>query len=199
MDLIGYQPQLLAAFNIQHDQRGRCELAFGIEESPGSYFTKNMSRDFILHGGYHPFPANNMAIDISEFLPYGSGAEDNLYLSVCDSGSTTGWINAFSVEFYEDYLSGSPSQTWHSTDVPLQTATLTPVYATIHTGTGAVPDISVSPTGLYHNVHNDTLITDEILIRNDGSGQTFDIGIAFSSASPIHALRAVKAGGNGPE
>ncbi len=198
VDLIGYQPQLLAVFSIQHDQRGRCELAFGIEESPGTYFTKNMSRDFTLHGGDHPFPENNMVIDISEFLPYGSGAGDNLYLSVCDSGSTTGWINAFSVEFYDDYLSGSPVQTWHSSDIPLQTAALTPVYATIYTDSGAVPDIAVSPAGLYHNVHTDTLITDEILIRNDGSGElTFDVEIAFTSASPVHSLKILKAG-SGP-
>ncbi|MDZ7795817.1 MAG: C1 family peptidase [Candidatus Marinimicrobia bacterium] len=119
IDLVDYNPQLLAVVNVQHDQRGKCELEFGVGESSSPDTVKNMQQDYMLHGGQHPFPSNNMVIDISEFLPYMNGTEDNFYFSVFDSTAITGQLNTFSIELYDDYLSGILTGEYHSTDTPL--------------------------------------------------------------------------------
>jgi hypothetical protein len=67
-DQTGYQPELLATFNIAHMNRDSCNVTFGLGTPEAPLVTKNFT-DFVF-GGNHSFCANNIVFDITEFKNY---------------------------------------------------------------------------------------------------------------------------------
>lgn len=146
-NLVDYTPEMIAVFNLSHNYRGECDLSFGIGETSLPDATKKLNDDYYCNGGNWPFPANNMAIDITEFVPCMSESYDQFYIYVYDSSSAeTGVINSFSVEIYEDYQSGIPSAIYSSSETPVNTINNNEVIAKIITGDNV---IAISPNNLH--------------------------------------------------
>lgn len=145
---VNYQPQTIAVFKISHPYRGECETTLGIGTTSSPYATKRFD-DFKFKGGNWPFPANNMVLDITEFSPYMVGSGDRFFLKVYDGGSsTTGSIQSFGIEIYDNYASGRPSESYRSTDPPVNTRQSNYVYAQLVRSGTPGPWITVtSPNG----------------------------------------------------
>lgn len=97
-DLVNYEPKLLTSFHIDHPEREDCAISVGM----GSHFLPIATKSFsdLTSGGNYPFPANNIVIDITDFMEYVSTAYNQAYfIKVRDgSGPTTGTITYFSVQ-----------------------------------------------------------------------------------------------------
>ncbi|KPJ48863.1 hypothetical protein AMJ40_06745 [candidate division TA06 bacterium DG_26] len=118
---LDYEPEMISVFHLTHDRRGECETTVGIGPPVSPDLAKPFDR-YDFNGGDHPFPSNMMVMDITEFMPHMSGLADNFFLSIEDGGSaTTGTIDFFSIERYDDYASGVPVETRVSPSPPLNT------------------------------------------------------------------------------
>ena len=126
-DMIGYKPELAAAFRISHDKRSECQIKIGIGNPAASIASKTFS-DYI-HGGSVPFCQNNVLFDITELKDEVSSVYNQQYfLEVYDGGtSTTGTIHKFAVEYADS--SDAPRQTEDWDDVYLN-VTLPPLETT---------------------------------------------------------------------
>jgi len=100
-DMIGYQPQLLATFRIDHTIRSECTISIGMGNTNSPIATKSFSQ--YIDGGSHPFCPNNIAIDITEFMNYVPTVFGrSFFLRVTDSGtSAVGNVTKFAVD-HED-------------------------------------------------------------------------------------------------
>jgi hypothetical protein len=127
-NIIDYRPGMVAVFEIDHSYRGDCEVDVAI----GSEAIKSLN-DFVDPGsGYLPFPDDKMVLDVTELMPLGQRGTVQGSLGVYDGLSKfTGTVAHFSVEMYDDYLSGAPSATAVSSDTPLATVNGAAVYATV--------------------------------------------------------------------
>jgi hypothetical protein len=98
-----YEPRVLAVFNLTHLLREECLVTLGLGDPADPYLSKEFqirwSTD--IQSGPEPFPDNHMALDISEFSAVIN--DFDLFLSVENTGDSTGTINSFDVEFYNDY------------------------------------------------------------------------------------------------
>ena len=97
-DQTGYQPQILASFNITHPYRGDCNITFGYGTPNAPIATKNFS-DFI-RGGNHSFCPNNIIFDLTDFQSYLTGQYNQpFYMQVFDKegDNTIGTVNYFAV------------------------------------------------------------------------------------------------------
>jgi hypothetical protein len=118
---INYQPQLLAVFNLEHSLRGENQIRLGMGDPANPLITKLMNNDYNNNGGNHPFGSENMALDITEFLPHYTGTADHFFITVYDTGSTvTGTIREFSIEYYTDY-ENSAINILEAEDTPIAT------------------------------------------------------------------------------
>ena len=116
---IGYKPEIVAVFKINHNFRGENLITPGIG-NPNS--PDNLKALNFIRGGNFPFPSNPIVIDITEFIPYMSGNSNQFFIQDYDGGtSTTGTIQSFSVEMYDDYVSGTPTHIYISTEAPINT------------------------------------------------------------------------------
>jgi hypothetical protein len=124
----GYEPGLIAVFELEHTRRGDCR----IDVSIGAEAVKCLN-DYVLAGiGYVPFPPNKIAMDVTELLSSDLRGALTGTLGVLDEGSKfTGTIWNFSLETYDDYLSGVPTGVIVSDDTPLVTANGETVTATV--------------------------------------------------------------------
>lgn len=118
-DMIGYQPELVASFRIDHDKRSECSITVGMGNTTYPLRTKRFS-DYI-NGGSRPFCPNDIFFDVTEFLePVSTMYTQSFFLKVYDGGSsTTGTIDRFAIEDTE------------SLDTPLYTVNNQNVYATV--------------------------------------------------------------------
>ena len=64
-DRIGYDPKLIALFEIDHSKRGECDILVGMGNHSNPLATKWFSR--LIRGGDFPFCSNNIVLDITEF------------------------------------------------------------------------------------------------------------------------------------
>ncbi len=101
-NLDGYQPQILASFNLSHQNSGDCNIVFGYGSPQVQLATKNFSAYVV--AGNRPFCTNNVIFDISEFKAYlTSNYYAPFFMQVYDSGvgeggtSYTGTVNYFAV------------------------------------------------------------------------------------------------------
>lgn len=99
-DSIGYNPELLSVFQIDHEKRDEAYITIGNGTTTNPVETKSMYSYLRLRSGDHPFPENKMVLDITEFS--GDTIGDNLYLNITDVGSsTTGTIEYAGIEKYD--------------------------------------------------------------------------------------------------
>ncbi|MGA1793786.1 MAG: C1 family peptidase [Thermoplasmatota archaeon] len=126
-DMIDYEPKAIALFNISHAIREECTITLGIGPKTSPLATKQRYSSFLYDGGPYPFPSNKMAYDITEFnSSVSTFIGYNYFIKVQDGGSsTTGSIQHFSIELFDDYDSG-PTHRFSSND---------PVVATVNGGT----------------------------------------------------------------
>lgn len=118
-DMIDYEPELLAAFEISHQKRSECNIRIGLGNPNSSITTKTFSQ--YVDGGAVPFPQNSIILDITEFKSHvPSVYGQSFFLRVDDDGtSTVGIVTRFAVEQEE------------SEDAPCQTDPSNPVYLTV--------------------------------------------------------------------
>jgi C1A family cysteine protease len=118
-DMISYEPELLATFEISHQKRDECNIRVGLGTPSDQITTKSFSQ--YVNGGDVPFPENNIVLDITEFTGYVPTVYgQSFFLRVYDGGtSTIGNVTRFAVEQEE------------SADVPRQTEPSNPVYLTL--------------------------------------------------------------------
>ena len=163
---IDYEPELVSVFKLSHDKRGECFITLGIGDTLAPDLTKNFN-DFFYNGGNHPFPSNNIVFDITEFMPHTYNIPTNYFLSILDSGSTTtGTIDSFYVEYYDDYKSGTPIQTLYSYNTPLSTEHDTTVYVLIEdNNVSGIFSSNYSPYYIYDDI---TVLYGEELIIDPG-------------------------------
>ena len=135
---INYQPQMVAVFEMNHDLRGENEINIGIGDPNSTSFLKSFN-NFTNGGGNIPFPRNPIVIDITELLPYMSGTADQFFMKVNDGGtSTTGTIQYFSIEMYDDYSTGIPKHVYVSSEVPVNTLQGTSVAVNVFTSSETI-------------------------------------------------------------
>ena len=139
---IDYKPSMVAVFDMNHGYRGDNKIDFGI----GEHDSPNYLKSFNVKGGNFPYPNNKIVVDITEFLPYMTGSNNQFFMKVYDGGtSTTGTIESYSVELYDDYASGKPKNVFASMETPVNTQQDNTVYANVIAELGT---ISITyPTG----------------------------------------------------
>lgn len=98
-----YEPTVLAVFQITHALRDECFITVGLGDPADPVVWKDMQPRWgtSLYSGPEPFPANRLALDISEFAYLIN--DHDLYLQIENLGTTGGTVDSFSVEFYSDY------------------------------------------------------------------------------------------------
>jgi len=113
-----YEPRAIAIFKISHLVRDDCSVYVGVG-NPSSPSREKRFDDYYQRSGPHPYPDNKMVLDITELLPFNN---ETLYLKVYDTKTgSTGTIEFFSVEIYDNYPSGVPSSVFTSTQTPKNT------------------------------------------------------------------------------
>jgi C1A family cysteine protease len=123
-----YHPEMIAVFEINHPRRGDCQIDVGI----GSIATKRFDDHIVTGDGNLPFPYNKMVMDVTELIPSQQQGSIKGMLSVYDKVSKfTGTIGHFSMETYDDYLSGIPTGVYISSDTPLETLNGAAVFADV--------------------------------------------------------------------
>jgi len=121
-DMVGYKPTLLSSFSIDHNRRGECDVSIGVGKHWSPYAVKSFSA--LTDGGNHPFCANNIVLDITEFKDAVPVYNKSLFLRVLDwEDAITGRITHFSVEYYRSNSSSTPDLGITSEDTPVDTAT----------------------------------------------------------------------------
>ena len=119
-DRIGYDPKLVASFEIDHSKRGECDVLVGMGDHNAPLATKSFSD--LVDGGNFPFCPNNVVLDVTEFEDVASGViNQSFYLSVFDKG-----IPAHSgvYEWYSDGGAYSWFRLNQTFDIPETGATL---------------------------------------------------------------------------
>jgi hypothetical protein len=131
LDRIGYEPELVASFEISHSERNECDITVGVGDYSSPLATKRFS-DYV-DGGAHPFCPNKILFDVTEFtdvIPtiYGQ----TYFLGVYDDpvSYTTGTIKSFAIENVESF------------DPPIATVNGHYVYAEVLLSQGADTTVS---------------------------------------------------------
>lgn len=137
-DLIDYQPELTASFQINHSRRGECNITLGLGTASNQIITKSL-KSYII-GGDVAFCSNNIVIDITEFKQYITNFyNQSFFIKIYDTGSPqTGNLIYYAVEDSA------------STGTPIATLRNTPVYLTVNYSLGT-PSLNVSPTKGFAN------------------------------------------------
>jgi hypothetical protein len=97
-DQAGYQPQILASFNITHPCRGDCNITFGYGTAEAPIATKCFSS--FVDGGNHSFCPNNIVFDLTDFQSSLTGQYSQpFYMQVYDKlgDNAIGTVNYFEV------------------------------------------------------------------------------------------------------
>ncbi len=138
-DLTGYEPEILATFNINHAARSDCNITFGLGTPSQPVVKKTFDYYFsegdLYLGGQRPFCTNNIVFDLTEFKSYMTCLYNQpFFMQVYDSGTSgTGTINYFAI--------GDTT----SPQAPTPTITDVRVNLTL-TKSFAEPTFNVSPT-----------------------------------------------------
>ena len=88
-DRIGYDPKLVASFEMDHSKRGECYTLIGMGNHSDPLATKSFS--YLIDGGNQPFCSNNIVFDVTEFedvVP--SVINQSLFMQVFDRGMPPG-------------------------------------------------------------------------------------------------------------
>ena len=97
-----YHPTAIAVFQVTHPQRNACRIVFGLGDPDNPVISKEFQPRYgdTMYGGALPFPANAMALDISEFVSMMN--DSDLFMKITTaSGAAAGSVGSFSVYFYD--------------------------------------------------------------------------------------------------
>ncbi|PNE23374.1 Two component regulator three Y domain protein, partial [Mesotoga sp. Brook.08.YT.4.2.5.1] len=148
-----YEPRAIAIFKISHLVRDDCSVYVGVG-NPSSPSREKRFDDYYQRSGPHPYPDNKMVLDITELLPFNN---ETLYLKVYDTNTgSTGTIEFFSVEIYDNYPSGIPSSVFTSTQTPKNTVNNS--YVNVQ-----IPGVTVSAASNYDLSSNDGGLSKRLL------------------------------------
>jgi len=171
-DIIGYQPSLLAEFQIEHEMRNEVSITVGVGTPTVPLATKifSESKTFSdtyfgsVFGGNHSFPSNKIILDITELAEYVTGPYyQSFFLKVHDSGTPAiGNVTFFAIQ---DSISKV---------APVETEQYENVYLTV-THSLALPTLTVS-SPLENTVN---------LVTLNGVGFTPDGSVSLSYLNPI--------------
>lgn len=181
-DLIGYEPSLISVFKIDHSKRVECNIEVGSGNISSPIQTKSFTHYHSWwHGGSWPFPDNPIVWDITEFS---GDIPCNFFLEVYDEGSsTTGIIEHFSIESYDDYSSGIPCWADTSNDPPIATLQYSYVYAVIPERVPPEPILDIAAES-----ENDSSITLAWTAPGDdgdqGTASGYDIRYSQTAVGP---------------
>ncbi len=175
-DAVGYEPEVVAVFNIDHEVRGDTVLYFGTGD-PGSptsekAFWYGWDSDATWDG--IPYPSHDIVVDITE-LTHDIDNGTMFYMGFSDTlwSDATGTLESFTIEAYSDYAGDVLIGSWSSDDTPLDTINNDIVYAIVAAGDFAptVEDISIEPLTL------NKIIEIEVTFSEDMAGATLnDLG-----------------------
>ena len=120
-DRIGYNPRLLASFEMGHSKRGECDILIGMGIHSAPVATKSFSDS--IRGGNRSFCPNNIVLDITEFesavlTPIGQ----SFFMRVCDNGEPYAHSGVHC--WYSDGTSNSWSSFYRTFSIPETGATL---------------------------------------------------------------------------
>ena len=129
IDKENYIPTVLGRINIKHSKRGECSFIFSLCNNNELVMTKEFFK--IEEFTNNSFPDNDILIDLTEFADCIEDGSSNFLLEVDDRGSvTTGVIQHFSIEIYDDYYE-PPTHNLVSEDIPCETQHYSSVIMTI--------------------------------------------------------------------
>jgi parallel beta-helix repeat protein len=95
-DIVGYQPELTATFEMSHSKRAECIITVGVGNVSNPIVTKSFSQ--YINGGFLPFCRNRILFDITEFRNVIDIDSQQCFLRVSDyDSSTTGAILYFAI------------------------------------------------------------------------------------------------------
>jgi hypothetical protein len=130
-DRSGYNPETIAAFEINHPVRGDTDVVVGLGTTTAPTATKSFDSPGWSCDGNDPYPNNPIILDITE-CNFDLADLQPLFIEVMDAGTAyTGTIASFAVECYTDYLNGILLTSSASTDTPVNTVQGGMVYAEI--------------------------------------------------------------------
>jgi hypothetical protein len=117
-DRIGYDPTLVASFNLDHSSRGECDILIGMGNTSAPLASKSFSN--WTNGGEQPFCPNDIILDITEF----------------QDGPSTVINNPFFIQVYDQaqFPPHSGTHYWYSDGVPWSWFRLTQTFAIPETG-----------------------------------------------------------------
>jgi hypothetical protein len=120
-DRIGYDPKLVASFEMNHSMREECDTLIGMGNHSDPLATKSFSDSIV--GGAFPFCSNNIVLDVTEFeetVP--TVINQTFYMRVYDEGIP---VHSGVFEWYSDGASYSWFKLNQTFDIPETGATLT--------------------------------------------------------------------------
>ena len=131
-DRTGYDPEIMATFEISHPYRTQCNVSLGIGPTSSPYATKAFN-DWNWRGRPASFPSHPIVFDVTEFSSSVPSVENqNFFICVQDGGNlSTGTVTNFTIEYYETTYntSGNADAVSTSSDPPVSTVQNTGVYA----------------------------------------------------------------------
>ena len=136
-----YQPTILLVFQMTHEHRNEFEIYAGLGDPENPYQKKVFST--AERAGAHAFPANKMAMDISEFA-FAINDYD-LFIKIVSSSTTEGVINSSSVEFYENYNETAFTIIEHGSSVSIPAGETTIVYLNTKVALNQLEEASIIP------------------------------------------------------
>jgi len=145
-----YEPHCIAIFELNHPVRNECDVTVGVGD-PSSPVKQKEFID-ITYGdtGAYPYPDNKMVLDITELLPING----NVFLKVVNSGSSTGQIEYFSIEYYNTYALSNPDQKYTAVGLPINI----PTYGN---NSISIPGVSLAPAFTNQKEAISNLITED--------------------------------------
>ncbi|NLF87353.1 C1 family peptidase [Candidatus Bathyarchaeota archaeon] len=197
-DQTGYQPQILASFNITHPYRGDCNITFGYGTPNAPIATKNFS-DFI-RGGNHSFCPNNIIFDLTDFQSYLTGQYNQpFYMQVFDKegDNTIGTVNYFAVA--NSASNQAPLSTVNGQNITLTlNAYLAPASLSISAPSGpALKELTLSGVG-FSGSHVDISYYDPITGQWASIVSDYGINTNFTYTLQASDLQQANAAGDNP-
>ncbi len=120
-DRIGYDPSLLALFEMDHSKRAECDVLIGMGNSSDPVETKSFSDP--IEGGNYPFCPNKIALDITEFentMP--TTLNQSFFIRVWDKSES--YAHSGTHCWHSDGTAWSWFRFYQTFDIPVTGATL---------------------------------------------------------------------------
>jgi len=109
-DRIGYQPELLARFQISHSRRESLEFWVGVGSTLSPLWEKKYFDWYMPTQAYHPAPTTRIVLDASDgAAQLTPGSQPNFYLKIKDAeyDGVTGSLNYFRGELYSPEMNAT--------------------------------------------------------------------------------------------